>query len=159
MAQGTLPQMSAVDAANLANSRPSTFTFGPLTISWNLDLSIPRITADATLYGASIGHVGHDTQHPTGTIGGSVGIAKAKVDLNADFTNKKLNYTVDVEAFRHVIVTKSGKLFTWFISTIGQERFVIPLPANKAKASPNFRYIGCNSNRAFPFQMGTKIGE
>lgn len=109
----TTQNLTAAQAAQMGSNQSGSAKFGPLTVTWNIDLTIPRITADATLFGVSIGHVVIDPQHPTATIGGSVGFATAELILTADFTAKELDYNVDVEAFGHVVVKKSGKLIGW----------------------------------------------
>lgn len=106
-------QLTAADAAKLGSITKSSISFGPLTISWNLDLSIPQIIVDASLFGVSIGHAVINPANPSVTLGGSVGIASAKVTLTANFAQSELDYDVDVETFGHTIVNKSGKLFSW----------------------------------------------
>ncbi len=112
-ANNTAVNFTADHAASIANIHSGSVNFGPLTVSWNLDLSIPRIVADATIHGISVGHAVIDTDHPTAALGGSLGIAKAEIILNADFAKKQLEYDVDVELFGHKIVDKAGILFTW----------------------------------------------
>lgn len=97
----------------IQNSPGGSKTFGPLTINYSLDLSIPQVSANATLYGISIGGIVLNPEHPTASIGGSVGIAKAELKLTVDFSKKELDYDVDVEAFGKVLYKGSGKLFSW----------------------------------------------
>jgi hypothetical protein len=111
--QTTVPAMSQADAAKLANVHSGTINLGPLTINWNLDLSIPRFIADATLHGISLGHVVLDTSNPNAKIGGNIGIADAEVDLTADFTKKQVDYHAIVSIFGHKLIDKSGVLATW----------------------------------------------
>ena len=87
--------------------------FGPLTITYNIDLSIPQITASASLYGVTIGSVVINPSNPSATIGGSVGIGEAEITLTADFDKKEVDYEVNVEAFGHTIYEGSGVLFSW----------------------------------------------
>ncbi|WP_298547843.1 hypothetical protein [uncultured Aquimarina sp.] len=104
-----------VDRKSLGNQISGTKSFGPLTITYDLDLSIPQLTANATLHGYSIGHVVINPEHPSATLGGSVGIAEAEaeVTITANFDKKELDYTVDVEAFGTTFYKGSGKLFSW----------------------------------------------
>ncbi|MDI1256336.1 MAG: hypothetical protein PSV16_09555 [Flavobacterium sp.] len=94
---------------NIAGSK----SFGPLTVNYNIDLSIPQISVSATLYGVSIGSAVINRQDPSVTLGGNVGFAKAELTLTANFDANELDYSVDVEAFGHTIYSGSGRLFSW----------------------------------------------
>jgi len=102
-----------IDASKMGSQLAGSKSFGPLTINYNIDLSIPQISANATIYGVSIGNILLNEQNPTATLGGSVGIAKAEATLTVDFTKEELDYDVDVEAFGHTLYNGAGKLFTW----------------------------------------------
>jgi hypothetical protein len=104
---------TSTDAAKLGNQQSGSVTWGPLKITWNLDISIPQIAVDAYLNGISIGHAVINPANPTITLGGSIGIATAELILTADFTKKEIDYDVDVELLGYSIVNKKGKLFTW----------------------------------------------
>ncbi len=106
-------QLTAADAANLANNISGSKSFGPLTINYDLDLSIPQLTVNASIYGTSIGHVVINKDNPSATLGGSVGIAKAEVGLTANFDAQELDYSVDVEVLGSTVYKGSGKLFSW----------------------------------------------
>ncbi|MBD2755450.1 hypothetical protein [Spirosoma validum] len=106
-------QLTAAEAAQLGSVTSSSISFGPLTITWNLDLSVPQIAVGASLLGVSIGQAVLNPSNPSVTLGGSVGIAKATVTLTANFSQEELDYSVDVESFGHTIVNKSGRLFSW----------------------------------------------
>ncbi len=88
-------------------------TFGPLTLTYDIDVAELKVTGSAKLYGAPIGSFELSPQHPEVTIGGSVGIAKAELKLQANFDKKEIDYDVDIEAFGKTIVDSSGKLFSW----------------------------------------------
>ena len=107
------PQISAADAAQIANIHSGTLNLGPVTINWNLDITLPRLIADISLHGVSLGHVVLDTANPTATIGGNIGFAEAEVTLTADFTKKQIDYQAIVKAFGIQILNKSGVLLTW----------------------------------------------
>ncbi len=106
-------ELSAADLAKLSQSISGSKSFGPLTINYNIDFSIPQITASATLFGVSIGAININPQNPTATLGGSVGFGKAEVTLTADFAKKQLLYSIDVEVFGKTIFSGSGVLFSW----------------------------------------------
>ncbi|MBL0913821.1 MAG: hypothetical protein IBJ09_15755 [Bacteroidia bacterium] len=101
------------DARKLGSQISGSKSFGPLTITYNIDLSIPQISGNATIYGVSIGSILINPQHPSVTLGGSVGIAKAEVTLTADFSAKQLDYDADVEIFHHTVYSGKGVLFSW----------------------------------------------
>jgi len=105
--------LTADQAKAMGQNISGSKSFGPLTINYNIDLNFPQISANATLYGVSIGSVVIDPRNPSATIGGSVGIAKAELTLTANFQSNELDYNVDVEAFGHTIYSGSGKLFSW----------------------------------------------
>ena len=105
--------LTADQAKAMGQNISGSKSFGPLTINYNIDLSVPQISASATLYGVSIGSVLINPSNPSATIGGSVGIAKAELTLTANFGSSELDYNVDVEAFGHTIYSGSGKLFSW----------------------------------------------
>jgi hypothetical protein len=106
-------QLTTVDVNKLANTHSGCVNFGPLCISWNLDLSYPRIIVDSTLYGTPIGHEVIDTTHPTACFGGNLGVAKAEAELTANFDERALDYKVEVSVIGNTIVNKCGLLFTW----------------------------------------------
>ncbi|MDR6966637.1 hypothetical protein J2X31_000635 [Flavobacterium arsenatis] len=105
--------LTADQAKAMGQNISGSKSFGPLTLNYNIDLSIPQISASATLYGVSIGSVVINPNSPSATIGGNVGIAKAELTLTANFQSNELDYNVDVEAFGHTIYSGSGKLFSW----------------------------------------------
>jgi hypothetical protein len=109
----TTTSLTANSAAQMGNSQGGSAKFGPLSISWNIDIAALQITVDATLYGVSIGHAVLNPANPTATLGGNVGIAEAELTLNANFPGKEIDYVVKVSAFGHPIVDKSGKLIGW----------------------------------------------
>ncbi|MBU2705511.1 hypothetical protein KCM76_05940 [Zooshikella marina] len=80
--------------------------WGPLSLSYSLNLSKLSLVANATLLGVNVGHVQIDPQHPEAQLGGSVGFATAKLMLSVDFDKKVLHYVVDLEAFGHGINKK-----------------------------------------------------
>lgn len=100
-----------VNSAALANFVSGSKTFGPITITYNIDLSIPQVQITVTLYGVTIGQATINPQHPKVQIGGSVGIAKAQVDLT--LKGKQIDYTIDVEAFGKTLYKGNGMLFSW----------------------------------------------
>ena len=102
-----------IDVAKLANSISGSKTWGPLTVNYSLDITVPQVTASASLYGHTIDNIVLNPQNPKDNIGGSIGIAKAEVILTADFTKKEIDYDVDVEIFGHKLFDNTGVLFTW----------------------------------------------
>jgi hypothetical protein len=102
-----------IDVAALSNSISGTKTWGPLTVTYSLDLSVPQVNASASLYGHTIDNIVLNPQNTTDTLGGSIGIAKAEVVLTADFTKKEIDYEVDVELFGKKLYDSKGILFTW----------------------------------------------
>jgi hypothetical protein len=105
-------QLTKAEVEQLANFQSGSISFGPLTLNWNIDISIPQITVDASLLGVSIGHAVINKTNPTATLGGSVGFASANVTLSADFDKHELSYDVDVKYFGHSI-KKNGVIFSW----------------------------------------------
>lgn len=105
--------LSAAEAKLLGQHIVGSKSFGPLTVNYNIDLSIPQVSANATLYGISIGSVVINPQHPTAVIGGNVGVGKAEITLTADFATRTLRYKIEVEAMGHVIYAGQGILFSW----------------------------------------------
>jgi hypothetical protein len=106
-------QLTKSEAEELGNFQSGSTTFGPLTITWNIDITIPQIVVDATLLGVSIGHAVINKDNPSVTLGGSIGIFTAKATINADFDKRQLMYDVDVRSFGHTVVKKSGILVSW----------------------------------------------
>lgn len=105
--------MSAEQAKKLGQNIGGIKHFGPLTIEYSIDLAIPQITGKASLYGAPIGSILLNPEHPDVTLGGSVGIGEAKVELSADFDKKEIDYDVEVSVFGHNVYKGSGRLFSW----------------------------------------------
>ncbi len=100
-----------VNHAELGNFITGSKTFGPLTINYNVDLSIPQVQITVLLYGVVIGQATINKAHPTVQLGGSIGIAKAEVDLTLN--GNEIDYKIDVEAFGKTIYSGSGVLFSW----------------------------------------------
>lgn len=102
------PVQVAAFETNLSGSK----SWGPLTINYNIDTSIPQFALSGTLLGISIGSIVINTNNPSGTIGGSIGFATAEATLTANFSTKTVSYSVTVGAFGST-KSFSGTLFTW----------------------------------------------
>lgn len=102
-------QLSQEHANLLLNSSQWSISFGPLTLSLSVDLSVPQVTVSATLLGVSIGSVTLSPSNPTATIGGSIGPFTAEVTLTINVANKTLDYHVQVKGFG-VGIDKSGTI-------------------------------------------------
>jgi len=109
----TTTQFTVQHAAKLANAQNGSASFGPLTISWAIDLSIPQISVSASIFGTSLGSAVINPSNPSITLGGSVGVASATAVLTANFAALELDYNIDVEVLGSTIFNKSGTLFTW----------------------------------------------
>lgn len=105
--------LSAENAQLLAQHISGTKSIGPLTLAYQIDLSIPQIAAQATLHNVPIGSIVVNPQQPTAKIGGDIGIAKAKIILTADFASRSAGYNIDLEILDHVIYSTQGTLFSW----------------------------------------------
>ena len=88
-------------------------SFGPLTIYYDIDLSVPQITFDLKVHGHSIGGGTINPSNPSVTIKGSKGFIEVDVNLTANFDAKQVDYRVSVKAFGSTIVETGGILFTW----------------------------------------------
>ncbi len=106
-------ELSSQDVALLGNNLKGSQSFGPLTINYDLDISVPQLSVNGSVFGTSIGHVVLNKDQSSATLGGNVGIAKAEVKITADFDTKEVDYSVDVESFVKTIYKGSGTLFTW----------------------------------------------
>jgi len=112
----TLQQIAPVaigDITAIANIHSGSLNLGPLTINWNLDISVPQIVADATIHGTSVGHVVINKANPTATLGGNTGLGEAEAVLTADFTKKQVDYQAVVKILGIKILDKNGVLLTW----------------------------------------------
>ncbi len=105
--------LTSEDALKMGQGLSGSKSFGPLTISYNIDLIVPQITATAKIYGVSVGQVLIDTSHPTATLGGNIGIAEAEAVLNVDFNKNELDYQVKVSVLDKNIYSGKGTLFSW----------------------------------------------
>jgi len=72
------------------------WSFGPLSVSVCVDLSVPDISVTVTLLGVTIGKVVLNPQNTSATIGGSVAGFKAEVTFTADFTAETLTISAEV---------------------------------------------------------------
>jgi hypothetical protein len=104
---------SAAEAAKLSNQQQGSITFGPLKVSWDIDISIPQIIVDASIGGISIGHAVINAANPTVTLGGTIGVATAEIILTANFLTKEIDYDVEVKFLGTILVSKKGKLVGW----------------------------------------------
>lgn len=102
-----------IDVAALASKFSGSKTFGPLKVTYDLDIQKLELTASFSLYGHSIGHMVLNPENPTATVSDSVGIAKASASLTVDFAKKEVLYDIDVEAFGEHIVDQKGILYSW----------------------------------------------
>ena len=68
---------------------------GPLDLCVNLDADKKEISASAKVLGTTIGSVVLNTTNPNATIGGSIGVASARIVLEADFNTDCLNFTAE----------------------------------------------------------------
>ena len=67
---------------------------GPITINWNASLVPPQVVVSASLLGVSIGSITLNPQHPTLTLGGSVGPFTAKITFTVDFKARTISYDI-----------------------------------------------------------------
>lgn len=79
----------------------SSTLFGFLTIAWDIDLSVPQVSITVTLntpFGNKIiGSVVLNPQHPSVTVGGSVGPFTAQVTLSCNFSTMILSYDAELK--------------------------------------------------------------
>jgi hypothetical protein len=91
----------------------NSFSVGPVTIKYCVDLTVPQITVEIYLAGVRIGGATINPQHPSVTIGGSVAGFKVEVTLTADFSKRQLTYNITLCAPIIGCKTYSGVLFSW----------------------------------------------
>jgi hypothetical protein len=91
----------------------SSISFGPLTITYTLDLSIPQVTFTLTLAGINIGGGTINPQNPCVTIGGGAVGFKAEATLCVVPANKQITYNVQVCVPFLGCKTYQGILYSW----------------------------------------------
>ncbi len=98
--------LSQADADLLVSNYTGQISFGPITIKYEIDLSVPRVIVTVTITlpiigTRTIGSVTLDPQHPQAKIGGSFGPVTVELDLNLNFGAKQLDY--------HLTATIAGR--------------------------------------------------
>ncbi|HEX7150305.1 MAG TPA: hypothetical protein VF618_02370 [Thermoanaerobaculia bacterium] len=91
----------------------NSFSVGPLTINYCVDLSVPQVTFSVTLAGVTIGSGTLDAQTPSVTLGGSVAGFTAQVTLTADFGQTQVTYDITLCAPFVGCTQHTGILFSW----------------------------------------------
>lgn len=71
---------------------------GPITINYSVSLTPPQVVVTASLMGKQIGSITLNPQHPTLTLGGSVGPFTVKITFTVDFPARTLNYDIVLKA-------------------------------------------------------------
>ena len=104
--------LTQADVDLLASNYSGQLSFGPITIKYDIDLSVPRIVVTVTvslpIIGTrTIGSVTLDPQHPQAKIGGSFGPVTVELDLNLNIAGKQLDYHLTATVFGQGL-NKSG---------------------------------------------------
>ena len=104
--------LTQADVDLLASNYTGQISFGPITIKYEIDLSVPRIIVTVTvtlpIVGTkTIGSVTLDPQHPSATIGGSFGPVTVQLALNLNLGAKQLDYKLTATVFGQGL-NKSG---------------------------------------------------
>jgi hypothetical protein len=97
-----LTQEHLAASANLISGNIT--LFGVLTISWDVDLSVPQVTVTVTvnvpfLGQKTLGSATLNAQSPSVQIGGSLGPVTAEVDLDFNVSSLMLSYNVQATVF------------------------------------------------------------
>lgn len=91
----------------------NSFSVGPVTIHYCVDLTVPQVTFEVYVAGVRVGSGTINAQHPTVTIGGSVDGIKVEATLTVDFEKRQVTYKVTVCVPIVGCTTYSGILFSW----------------------------------------------
>jgi len=91
----------------------NSFSVGPLTINYCIDLSGPQVTFTVTLAGVKIGSGTLNAQNPSVTLGGSVAGFTVQVTLTADFSTNQVAYDITLCAPIAGCTQHTGVLFSW----------------------------------------------
>jgi hypothetical protein len=90
-----------------------TFSWGPLTIEYSVDISVPQVTFSLSIAGHRIGGGTLNPQHPCLKVGGGVSKVKAEVELCIDVAKKQLTYDATLCLPIIGCHSKKGVLFSW----------------------------------------------
>ncbi|RBW57220.1 hypothetical protein DS884_11605 [Tenacibaculum sp. E3R01] len=103
-----------VNIEQLSGQHGGSREFGPLLLTYNLDLTQENITVTAKFAGVTIGTRFLELMDPLPVeISGAVGTGKTQIILNSDPTNKTLNYNVDIEVLGSKVCGGKGILLNW----------------------------------------------
>lgn len=91
----------------------NSFSVGPVTIKYCVDLTVPQITVEVYVLGVRIGGGTINPSNPSITIGGSVAGFTVQATLTADFKARQLTYQIKVCVPVLGCKTYSGVLFSW----------------------------------------------
>ncbi|MCH9648895.1 MAG: hypothetical protein K0U98_11705 [Deltaproteobacteria bacterium] len=92
-------------------------SWGPLKVEACVDISQLQVSINVSLYGTRIGGCTINSSHPSCSVGGSVGVASAKVEITLDTSTKELTYNIQLCVLGSC-KNLSGVLYSWNLSEI-----------------------------------------
>lgn len=103
-----------VSKEQLSSQHGGSREFGPLLLTYNLDLTQEKITVTAKLLGVTIGTRVLELMdpHPVEIIE-SLSIYKTQIILKVGPTNKSVSYNIDIEMLGSEIYDGKGILLDW----------------------------------------------
>ena len=96
--------LTQADVDLLVSNYSGQISFGPITIKYEIDLSVPRIIVTVTVTlpfvgTKTIGSVTLDPSNPSAKIGGSFGPVTLELDLNLNLGAKQVDYKLTATVF------------------------------------------------------------
>lgn len=107
-------QHPPIDAKLIANQHSGSRKFGPLLLTYNVDLTEGQASISGSLLGVSIGTRVFNLNNPTPAVmEGTISMYKAHVLLEAVPSERIMRYNITIECFGEKIAGGQGVLFDW----------------------------------------------
>lgn len=111
-----MSQQAAVqnkDIAQIANQHSGSRRFGPVDITYNLNIAEEQATVSASMMGVSLGKTILTPEHQQSSLGGNVSLDNALIKLEIDFSEKKIIAFVEVNMMGNPIFKSNVTLLDW----------------------------------------------
>ena len=111
--QQVMPTHYDMDVKALSSLLSGSKDFGPVKITYDLDIQELQLTAKIAISGQTVATMVLNPEHPTATVEKSVGPIKTDATLTVDFSKKEITYDIEVESYGFKLYDHDGTLFSW----------------------------------------------
>ncbi|WP_299617506.1 hypothetical protein [uncultured Tenacibaculum sp.] len=101
------------DIAQIANQHSGSRRFGPVEITYNMNIAEEEATVSASIMGVSLGTTKLNMEHQQSSLGGNVSLYHALIELDINFSEKEVGGGVEVTMMGKVIFKSKITLLDW----------------------------------------------